>query len=741
MTGQIPHIEETYPELNVPLNGRYQVIEILAVQTWMRTYLAQDLHRPSKPECLIQHFKIIPTVPHYTGMVEDLFVGEAAALEYLGTHPQIPQLLACFQDSNGFYLVHEWIEGISLEAELRSHPCWSAAAIVQLLHSVLEPLAFVHQVGSIHGNLNPSHLLRRQRDGQWILVDFNGMQQIQMALETAYGLETPMTIALQQVYYPPEQLQGLVCPASDVYALGMIAIQALTGKHPSDFQMNPQTAEILWKEHLTPDTIATHKELIALLGDMVQCDVTKRLATAHEVRIALEARLQEASKAIMPVLAISQEGVPLETPLLPILEKPIPAEEIREPKEVATEGISNRTIVPVVPNTSDAPEVTPVDPHAEDALVVAQSNHLDFVPKEQGLIPARARPVLRVSFGGMTVAATFAAVGWGLLNSVDWSENSLQTGQKSNQVTGASKDSQSQSRETLLQQWGKQWQKGMVQYRQAELAFNQKRWAEARQLATDMPNVPYWQNYGKRLARRAISQAEPESFQLLQAAYQSAQAKNFTEALTKLNQIVPGTSVEATAKTKVVEYREKQNIKAAADLQRAYDRATMRDFTKALTYLYQIPEGTPAYNLAQQKIQEYKYKEKVRAQSLIQAAENQAQQKQFIAAISALEALPSEVALNPDVTLRIDTYTNQLNSQANQTLQLAEQHLRSGNPDSAIEALKNVPIGTPAYAQAREKLIQLTGQPYQTIQQETPQTRPVSLQRSTLNPGDRLQGV
>lgn len=701
MVDQIPHIAVAYPDLNVPLDGRYQVLKILAAQTWVRTYLAQDLHRPSKPECVIRHFKILPTVPNYTAIVEGLFAGEATALEHLGTHSQIPRLLACFQDSNGFYTVHEWIDGVLLSEELQATGRWSAEAVVTLLQSVLSPLAFVHQSGSVHGNLKPTHLLRRLQDEQWMLIDFGGMQQIQLALATVYSPDMPPA-AVQQMYQPPEQLQGIICPASDVYALGMIAIQALTGMPPTNLRLNPQTPEVLWKDHLTAESSAVQEVLTAVLDDMVQWDISKRLATAHEVQMALEERLHR-SPLTIPVLSIA----------------PVWVEEKSE---------QPTNIVPMIGEVSVLGQSTS---DSEVALTTVETG-VDRASQQKSF----SNSTLRVSAGGMAVAATFAAVGWGLLNSVDWSQPTFWSGDKQ-----ASNDARAQSSETLLKRWGKQWQQGMANYRKAELAFNEKRWSEARQWATDMPDVPFWRNHGKRLAHKAIAQAEPESFQMLQSAYQLAQARNFTEALVKLEQVVPGTSVEAIAQTKQTEYREKQNIKALADLQKAYDRAILRDFTKALTYLYQIPEGTSAYTVAQQKIVEYKQKEKIRAQVLVEAADEQADQQQFLAAITALEALPPDVSLNSEVENRLAAYVAQLNDQAEYTLSLAEQQLQSGKPDAAIAMLKNVSIGTPAYAQARERLLELTNTDTPTMQQTSTRMGSVSTESSRLNPGDRLQEI
>lgn len=621
MIDQIPHLESTYPELNIPLDGRYQVIEILAAKAWARAYLAQDLHRPSKPECVIRQLKPIPAVPNYTQTVEGLFAGEAAALEHLGTHPQIPQLLACFQDSNGFYTVHEWIDGVFLKDELDKRKRWSTEAVMHLLQSVLAPLAFAHQSGSVHGHLQPSHLLRRLQDGQWTLIDFSGMQEIQLALSTIYGVATIPENISQLVYQPPEQLQGLCCPANDVYALGMIAIQALTGLEPGKFCVDPQTDELIWQKHILLDGSSLQNQLIAVLDGMVQRDITKRFATAHEVQMALEnIALEDLLQSQMPTLLVPTISATLSEGPKMMAENRFQTNDIDLPEKLKAVSV-NSFIVSVSGDAIANNLLTPdSEKHAITTNTSSETSSHDRAPEHPELETFISPPSLQISVGGIAVAATFAAVGWGLLNSVDWSAPTQVRGENP-QPSEKSNASTASDSGNLLQRWRTQWQQGMTNYQKAEQAFSQKRWADVSQLASDIPNVPYWHAQGKQLARKAIALAEPESFQMLQSAYQSAQERNFTQALGKLNQIVPGTSVEAIAQTKLTEYREKQNIKAWADLQKAYDHASVRDFTQALAYLYQVPEGTTAYATAQQKILEYKEKNQIRTQTLMQAVE------------------------------------------------------------------------------------------------------------------------
>lgn len=701
MSQLVPLTDLDSPNLNTPLDDRYQVVEILAARPWGRTYLAQDLHRPSQPDCVIHHYKTIPIVANYADLVRDLFVQEATLLERLGTHPRIPGLLAYFENDRGFYTVQELIPGTPLTAELQPNVCWQVEEVIAFLEDVLEPLVLAHRHGSMHSDLHPDNLLRRAADGRWMPINFGGMLQIQLTMMVAYGLVIPPAEAAQLGYQPLEQLQGLPCAASDVYTLGMLAIQALTGKQPAEFRVNPETVEILWQEHLPPSTSSLQAKLVAVLEGMVQWDITRRFATANDALLALQDLKQ-----------VAWMEVPVESPMIIHPDRGIMSSLPGDDQpEIDATGLVVREVESLT-STADAPK---------GAMV------------QRLVMQAIGSPSLQVSAGGIAVATTFAAVGWGLLNSVDWSEKTAKFWENMLQATTAN-TSNSPTAKDIVARWRQDWQNGAKNLQQAETAFSQGEWSEAKRLAIAMPDIPFWRDRGDSLAQKAIARAETEASQLLNTAYEYAQDRNFTAALAQLEQINPGTSIEQTTKAKTAEYRQKQAIKAWADLQQAYDRAIIRDFTNALTYLYQIPTDTAAYEIAQKKIVEYKQKEQFRARALIRAAADRAQNQNFLAAISSLETISTGTAIDQEADSQLETYTQQLNQQGDRWLEVANRQVRSGNVEGAIVALKNVPLGTPAYAQARDHLAELVALAQPPVSPKTPL-------HATLNPGEQLREI
>lgn len=260
------------------VGGRYSVLKQLSEGAFGHTLLAEDTHLPGKPKCVLKQLK--PQVGNRAMQTSRrLFEQEAQVLYELGNHPQIPQLLAHFHDTEGFYLAQEYIEGRSLSQEIRSiMPC-SEKQVIQLIREILEVLVFVHQQQVIHRDLKPANLIRRKHDGKIVMIDFGAVKHVGSQFLNPTPGETDYTIAIGTVgYIPNEQLGGRPRYSSDIYAVGMIALQALTGLLPTEFDDDDRTGEILWRNrvpHISP-AFAT------VLSRMVAYDFRARYTTAAE---------------------------------------------------------------------------------------------------------------------------------------------------------------------------------------------------------------------------------------------------------------------------------------------------------------------------------------------------------------------------------------------------------------------------------------------------------------------------
>ncbi|MEH2065714.1 MAG: serine/threonine-protein kinase [Nostoc sp.] len=260
------------------LDGRYQVLQVLGGGGFGQTYIAQDTHRPGFPKCVVKHLKPVTRSPEFLETARRLFTNEAETLEQLGNHDQIPRLLAYFEDNQEFFLVQEFIEGHTLKAELFPNQHWTEDQVLQLLQQVLDILQFIHSHNVIHRDIKPDNIIRRKQDGKLVLIDFGAVKQVQTQLLTVAGRTGATIIIGTPGYMSTEQGQGKPRPNSDIYSLGIIGIQSLTGLHPINFEEDADTGEISWQHQANVSS-----GLASVLSKMVLHHFKQRYQSAAEV--------------------------------------------------------------------------------------------------------------------------------------------------------------------------------------------------------------------------------------------------------------------------------------------------------------------------------------------------------------------------------------------------------------------------------------------------------------------------
>jgi serine/threonine-protein kinase len=203
------------------IRGRYKIADKLGEGSFGVTYIAKDLDKPGHPLCVVKQLSPSYSDSGTVGTASRLFQQEALILDRL-KHPEIPHLLASFEEDKRLFLVQEYIAGNTLKEEL-SKP-WEQASVVQLLKDILTPLSYVHEEGIIHRDIKPDNLMRRADDEKIVIIDFGAVKQF---LE---GDSKQGTIIGTRGYMSPEQGSGHISYSCDVYAVGVIAVEALAGK-------------------------------------------------------------------------------------------------------------------------------------------------------------------------------------------------------------------------------------------------------------------------------------------------------------------------------------------------------------------------------------------------------------------------------------------------------------------------------------------------------------------------------
>ena len=257
------------------LVGRYKIIDFLARGGFGETYRAVDKQKFDSP-CFIKQFK--PAYANETSALQiarRLFYSEAEILNKLGNHNQIPMLFAYFEQEAEFYLVQELIEGNPINQELTDGKSWEQEQVVHLFTEVLEVLSFVHSQGVIHRDVKPHNLIRRREDNKLVLVDFGAVKQIRNVNLIDVNQQT---IAIgTQGYTAPEQLVGRPNFSSDIYSLGLVGIQALTGINPHYLEQD-RDGEFIWQQD-----IQISEQLAFIISKMVRYRASERYQSATEV--------------------------------------------------------------------------------------------------------------------------------------------------------------------------------------------------------------------------------------------------------------------------------------------------------------------------------------------------------------------------------------------------------------------------------------------------------------------------
>lgn len=264
------------------LGARYKVIEVLGSGGFGHTYIAEDTQRPGNPRCVLKHLTFASPNTTVLEQVRRLFQSEAETLEKLGKHDQIPQLLAYFEEKREFYLVQEFVEGRSLSDELGNSQRFSENQVISLLEDVLTVLVFVHSQGVIHRDIKPENLIRRQIDNRFVLIDFGAVKTIGNTIAESTG-ETNMSVPIYTSGYgASEQCMGRPRFSSDLYSLGMVAIQTLTGLRPAQLPQDFNTSEVIWR-----DQAQVSEALAVVLNKMISYHFMNRYQSASEALQAL----------------------------------------------------------------------------------------------------------------------------------------------------------------------------------------------------------------------------------------------------------------------------------------------------------------------------------------------------------------------------------------------------------------------------------------------------------------------
>jgi serine/threonine protein kinase len=208
------------------LGERYKLQDPIGRGGMATIYRGRDLHMDRAVA-----IKVLREVYNINPKFVRRFQLEAKAASLL-QHPNIVQVYDYGQTDGKYYIVMELVEGTDLGRYLRSKGVLDTDRSVIIAHDVALGLGAAHRRSIVHRDVKPQNILVG-RDGSIKLTDF-GIVSVYKDINPERLTTTGMTLGTVQ-YLAPEQAQGeIVSPAADVYALGIVMYEILTGRPPFD---------------------------------------------------------------------------------------------------------------------------------------------------------------------------------------------------------------------------------------------------------------------------------------------------------------------------------------------------------------------------------------------------------------------------------------------------------------------------------------------------------------------------
>jgi serine/threonine protein kinase len=263
--------------------GRYRLTGRLGFGGMSTVHLALDLRleRQVAVKLLAEHLAEDPAFV-------SRFQREAQAAARL-VHPNIVQVFDSGRDdrTHQYFIVMEYIEGQSGAEILRDEGWVEVAEALSIIEQACEGLDYAHRHGVVHRDVKPGNLLRA-REGEVKLADFGIAKATEQSSITQVG-----SVLGTAAYLAPEQARGEEAgPSADLYALGVVTYQLISGRLP--YEATSLTELALKQQQEAPPTLdtlvaAVSPELADAVAIALALEPSERYASAQEMRRGLQA--------------------------------------------------------------------------------------------------------------------------------------------------------------------------------------------------------------------------------------------------------------------------------------------------------------------------------------------------------------------------------------------------------------------------------------------------------------------
>jgi beta-lactam-binding protein with PASTA domain len=261
------------------IDGRYEVLQRVGSGGMADVYLASDQLLGRKVAVKVLHHRFAEDQEFV-----ERFRREASSAAGL-SHPNVVSVFDRGEWDGTYYIAMEYLPGRTLKALVREHGALEPAAAIDVVVQVLRAVRFAHRRGVIHRDLKPHNVILDE-EGRAKVTDFG------IARAGASDMTLTGSIMGTAQYLSPEQAQGhAVSESSDLYAIGVVLYELLTGKVPFE----GETAVTIALQHISrepPPPSALNPAVPAALDAIVlralRKDPAQRYQSAEELIAALE---------------------------------------------------------------------------------------------------------------------------------------------------------------------------------------------------------------------------------------------------------------------------------------------------------------------------------------------------------------------------------------------------------------------------------------------------------------------
>jgi serine/threonine-protein kinase len=289
---------------SVEIAGRYRLEGRLGFGGMSTVHLAMDLRleRQVAVKLLAEHLADDPAFV-------SRFQREAQAAARL-IHPNVVQVFDSGRDegSGQYFIVMEYIEGQSCAEILRDDGWVEVDEALSIIEQACEGLHYAHRHGVVHRDVKPGNLLR-SLEGEVKLADFGIAKATEQSSITQVG-----SVLGTAAYLAPEQARGEEAgPSADLYALGVVTYQLISGRLP--YEASSLTELALKQQQETPQTLdtlvaAVTPELADAVAIALALDPRDRYRTGHEMRRALHDGGRGIAPSDRPVPSAARQAPP-----------------------------------------------------------------------------------------------------------------------------------------------------------------------------------------------------------------------------------------------------------------------------------------------------------------------------------------------------------------------------------------------------------------------------------------------